>query len=777
MIDADVRRADGEPGGDRFRELFPAVDFRVPLSRESYVVNSGGHHDATVRVRGEDGFTETMGFLDVLGRKILGLKFVTDYTISPGQSYVKVRTEVHNPTNETITGLLTGDFLSMGDSDNLFTTAVGFEEPAPFTRTRIAASRADRVSYAWVVPGDRFTIAVATEPGVGLLSEHPLVIPPGGTEAFERYLVVGRTLASVMDIAMTLWGMETRTLTGRVIDPDGKPVANAEITLRATENNGQAINQTLTTSDGHFKMTAPLAVYDLWVDAEGHRRRLIADTDLRKDANVQIKVGASASIRLHFDGPVKITAEPVSGNISKKAEPAEHSAATLVRYSNTGAGTLPLAPGHWRITASRGMDFELQTRSLELVPGATFAFGGTLKRAIQATEHGWLAADFHQHTVGSPDGEPTVRQKLIHNIAEGCQVAVITDHDRVSNVDPHTAGLGAPLLAIDGVEASPTPEGHVNAFPVTRALEDGSRLWAEGGVRGLLARFAADPTRPLVVINHPRDPGMGVFQFKRTDPFQPKAPGQFDALEVNDAIGELTDYFPSADPRIRELAIAGARTPAMIDWFAWLNTGKPVVGVGVSDSHKSHEGTCHSRTYVWTGTAVADTSAQDVVTALRAQRAVVSRGLFLDVKANGGRHIGHTDVLTPTGSAQPVQLSIKLEAPTWVTTDNLSIFERGRPVRLISTRRGWRQARKGEAGGVFEIPTTREGKDTVAFDSTINLTPNRDTWYVVVARGEGTGAPVFTGAPFAYTNPIYVDMDGDGIAGHPAATGSQLSAR
>jgi hypothetical protein len=44
----------------------------------------------------------------------------------------------------------------------------------------------------------------------------------------------------------------------------------------------------------------------------------------------------------------------------------------------------------------------------------------------------------------------------------------------------------------------------------------------------------------------------------------------------------------------------------------------------------------------------------------------------------------------------------------------------------------------------------------------IHLYPKSDTYYVFVVKGEGSLEPVGKGSPFAYTNPVYVDADGDG---------------
>ncbi len=50
----------------------------------------------------------------------------------------------------------------------------------------------------------------------------------------------------------------------------------------------------------------------------------------------------------------------------------------------------------------------------------------------------------------------------------------------------------------------------------------------------------------------------------------------------------------------------------------------------------------------------------------------------------------------------------------------------------------------------------------VRLDGAVTVSPAKDSWYVVVVRGSGSLAPVGDGAPYGYTNPIYVDVAGDG---------------
>ena len=780
LIDADVIRRPGEPGGDRFREMAPTVDLRFGQARSTRILADGRDGTAIVRVTGEDGHVGTLPFLDILGGAVTGIEFTTDYILEAGVPWVRIRTTVRNPTGRTLSGMVAGDFLGMGSTDGLFTTSKGFASPDAFTRTRVLGVRSDRVAYAYVAVGRTLTVPIVTEAGTGVLLDRTVVLPPGASQSFERRLVVGRTLSDALDTAMRLWGVETHAVSGRAGTSgsgtaDGDAVAGLRVQLHTPtdastdghhhhheggahdddEVPSRVVNETITDRDGGYRLTAPPGIYDLSFEGTGRPTAVHHGIRLDRPLRIDHRSDPAANIQLDFDGPIKLTAAPIAPGRTH---------GRTVHYSNDGGGTLPLAPGRWRLTASRGMDYELVERVVALRPGESIRFEGVLERAIQATRRGWVAADFHQHTVGSPDGEPTVRHKLVQNIAEGCQVAVISDHDRVTDPRGQTSGLGGPLLAIPGIEASPAPDGHVNVFPILPGqLPDGSRLWAGHGLPGLLDSLSQMPQRPLVVLNHPRLPGMGIFQHLRADPFRPEAPGDFDAIEVNDRLGSTADFLPTADERMRAEAAAGARTPALLDWFGWLNAGRPVAGLGVSDSHKARQGTCHSRTYLWTGTGAPEVTTAQVLEAIRAQRAVVARGLFLDVRAAGGRHMGHRDVLTLAHPDAEVTLAVRLEAPSWVRSESITIFDRGRPVPLVRDAGEWRQAAAGERG-VLEIPASRGPSKTVRADLTVRLRPGQDAWYVVVARGSGSGKPVFSGKPFAFTNPIYVDTDGDGVA-------------
>ena len=86
------------------------------------------------------------------------------------------------------------------------------------------------------------------------------------------------------------------------------------------------------------------------------------------------------------------------------------------------------------------------------------------------------------------------------------------------------------------------------------------------------------------------------------------------------------------------------------DWFAQLNRGETVMGVGSSDSHEVGVVVGQGRTYVRSSTD--DPAAIDVdecTANIASGRSSVSMGLFLDVRRDGRSVLGET--LGPDGLA------------------------------------------------------------------------------------------------------------------------------
>ena len=161
------------------------------------------------------------------------------------------------------------------------------------------------------------------------------------------------------------------------------------------------------------------------------------------------------------------------------------------------------------------------------------------------------------------------------------------------------------------------------------------------------------------------------------------------------------------------------------DWFAYLNTGMRYTATAGSDSHskvKNEAGCC--RNYIRFSTdeprGITD---REVVERVRAHEVVVTYGPFVEFTADG-RPIGST-LSAPDGE---VELHIRIQSPDWVDLDRVELYANG---VLIEE---------------FPIPVPNPG--VVCFDETVTVRPERDTWYVVITMGDDSMSPVATANEF-----------------------------
>jgi len=222
------------------------------------------------------------------------------------------------------------------------------------------------------------------------------------------------------------------------------------------------------------------------------------------------------------------------------------------------------------------------------------------------------------------------------------------------------------------------------------------------------------------------------------------------------------------------------------DWFSLLNLGYRHTALGNSDTHgtTSIESGCPRNFVVSDVDAPELINERELAEAIREHRVVPSYGPLIRFFINGAG-VG-SDVSAEGASAE---LAIKVQAPRWMDVDRVELYENGRMIREFT-------GDELSSGG------------TVKLDTAVTLAPidadgaAQDAWYVVVAMGDQDLSPLFTpqdvpklemneivvgglssldlsigGAalagdpapfertysifPFAFTNPIWLDVDGD----------------
>jgi hypothetical protein len=362
---------------------------------------------------------------------------------------------------------------------------------------------------------------------------------------------------------------------------------------------------------------------------------------------------------------------------------------------------------------------------------------------------GWLAMDSHLHAAPSSDGTLPMEDRLLVCAAAGVELPVNTDHDRQADYRPlaDALALGGTLQIVPGVEVSPVLRGHFNLFPVEpepqSLVNGGAEPWwvVPGSTDELLARVRSTGTGDSVLqVNHGR--GTGMMDFAEWDPTGgvPMNPSfwswDFDVFELINGRGN------------------GNWEEERADWFSWLNQGEKRVPTGVSDSHGRTSPCGYGRTDVYLGTDdPAAVTGAALAEAIRAGHVVAAGGLTLraTLAGEGGEDPGLPGDTVTGGTAT---LSAVVSGPDWIVPDVLRVYRNG---VLLSE-----EAIAGPAAG------TTWAERSWAVEAVEGV----DSWFVVEARGsQGLGGPWGSAVPFAITNALFLDADGDGWQGPGAWRG------
>jgi hypothetical protein len=420
-----------------------------------------------------------------------------------------------------------------------------------------------------------------------------------------------------------------------------------------------------------------------------------------------------------------------------------------------GRSDLLLAPGTYALTVTRGPDYELAVRRVQIKAAQTQQLKLVLRKLV--TTPGWIAADLHVHSNASYDSPVTPAARIIAAAAVGVELLATTDHNAVAHyaraLSRGTYGTAArellgqrlQLIAGDEVSTERPGFGHFNAFPLTSDVPpahrgtDAPRLFRETRAAG---------RDVLIQVNHPRMGSIGYFDQLGFDPLagrasRPRFAAGFDLLEVFNG-----DHLEHPAEVARCLA----------DWHALLRTGQRVTATGGSDAHRLPvQDAGYPRTLVlWQPGARDDEDSRaartsDVLAALRGQRAVVSSGPFIELLAEG-QPVG---ALVKARGGQ-VELSIAVQAAPHVDV---------REVELLD-------------GGTLRERFTVAGRAVRRFARRLTLPVRGDTWLVALARGQRADPTQRAGVhPFALTNPIFVDADGDGRFTPPRTRAGQPEER
>jgi len=425
-----------------------------------------------------------------------------------------------------------------------------------------------------------------------------------------------------------------------------------------------------------------------------------------------------------------------------------------------GTANIGLRVGTYTVYASRGFEYSVATQTVRIAKGESRTLALSLTREVET--RGLVGCDTHVHTVThSGHGDCHLDERMFTLAGEGIELPIATDHNTNINYDlpAERTGMRRWFTPVAGNEVT-TPAGHFNIFPVAAGapVPDYKLMdWTK-----LDAALRATPGVRVVVLNHPRNvhnnfQPFAATNFNAVSGENKRGPDfQFDAMELLNSSAQQSDYML-----------------VYRDWFALLNYGYRVTGVGSSDSHDvSRYIVGQGRTYIETDDA--DTARIDVAAAcsnLLAGRALVSMGLLARMTVNDRFRVG--DLVTNVGDQ--LRVSVNVAAPSWSSATRVELFANG--VRVRERAPGilpGQSAVTSKGSGLTGAATRQDAGGTFGVEWVLPR-PAHDVYLIVIATGPGVDAafwatpkpyqptsPGWTNRVVAVTNPIWVDADGDG---------------
>ncbi|HSP99402.1 MAG TPA: CehA/McbA family metallohydrolase [Candidatus Dormibacteraeota bacterium] len=797
----------------------------------------------------------------------LPVTITTDYILDPGANYVRVETTVHNTSASGIdiffgeyiggSGQIKLFQTGYGFGEPLVTTACPPTMPNLCNYTAWSGmGDADGVSYGYMheVPGSStFTTSGVHVPQLKTdvlfaligLAGPPFHIGPNGDPdddlKLARYFIVGDGSAgSIEDTRNQIECVPTGTLTGTVT-AGGNPAVRAGVAVIAPATFGpggvskNVFVNTNTDDNGNYSVTLPPGSYTVAANLDGSPYEGGGDTPLEHPITItafgtttqNIALPATGALQVAvvdensdpspakvsvvgFDpSPDFIVTQSLFGLVNNRTgmfgdleDPYPFGMAKVAWVGPTGnSGVVPLEPGNYQVYVSRGAEFSLDSTLVTITAGNTTPVSAQVERVIDSD--GFVAADFHVHSIDSPDAAVTNVQRVSSMLGEGVEFFATTDHDFRANFQPTINALGASNLigTTVGEEITSFDYGHFNAWPVIQNLSQVNNGAVDfGGAapagqdypssgfynetpEGIIALGHADApgSSNTVQINHVHsffglDGGSGLAidtgltppasvvpaAARRLNPANANfflnndgagpAPLSFDALEVwigDDRAQVLTNFLGQN---------AG-------DWFNLINQGIVRTGIGDSDTHNQFvnvAGFPHNMVAMPTDdpsqlSALADTISANV----NAGHSFATNGPMVRFSANAvstgetaSLELGEpTTIATTDGS---VTINVDIQSPTWAEFDKVEYY-----INPITTRVTKTNQQTG-AGAIsvnrYKItPTTTQtvspvpvaviGTSSSRLEASTSLTLTglmQDIWVVVMVKGtDGVSRPLY----------------------------------
>lgn len=585
----------------------------------------------------------------------------------------------------------------------------------------------------------------------------------------ELHFVVGKSTALVWRPLLEMAGVPSAPIRGHVT---GAQHAGARIVGR--DASGLPQLTALADDDGSFAFQAPLSVLDWEATLGRESAKQIVRHVPGEGGPLTLELEPRGGVRVlvrDADTRQPLTVRLLIERMDRGSEPESAADRTWIRDPTIvdalrGDATATLPTGRYRIVATKGIEWTIEARDLNVVSGQAALVELDLRHVVPTP--GIVGCDLHTHTGPSFDSKTSPEESVLSLVAAGIDFAVPTGHNVVTDDGRAIAALGLEkeFASVPGVEVTTyNPRfGHFGVFPIPA---DGPvPPYRHSSVESITRVARADRKR-YFQLNHPRLPGgIGLFDTINLDPraVRSRLPTRldFDGIEVYN--GFDIEHPSRVDQVLR-------------DYWGLLDQGWHYTATGGSDSHclqyhcvvkvldhtlESGAGAGYPRTMVTVDPNATldhhrdsdDLDPEVIIENLKAGHATVTSGPLIDLRLEGTRP---GDQLVTTSGL--VRGHVVVRAAPWIDVTQVQIVagQTGGEWRVVDSFDVPSQpTRWGPGDGTLEEEQAR----TIRFDRDIAVPLGRaDGWVQVLARGTrhlSDVLPFVEVTPMALTNPVYV---------------------
>ena len=283
---------------------------------------------------------------------------------------------------------------------------------------------------------------------------------------------------------------------------------------------------------GAFRIDAPASVVQWYAAINRGRASSLASFVPGTPRELVLDVSPGGELRVTIvdaDGGKPITARLLVRGVDGTVDPSfgpdyRASGAGPVIDALRGEVSTPLPSGRYRVAATKGLEWSVDAKSVNILPGRITEVSLAPRHVIPTP--GVLGCDLHVHARPSFDSPVTPEDRVISLVAAGIDFAVPTEHNVVGDYSSalETLDLRGEMISVTGVEVTTYGRGfgHFGVFPYPPQTP--VPPFKHTTVSAIFrAVRTGDPNR-YFQLNHPRLPkGIGYFANIGFDPKAPRA--------------------------------------------------------------------------------------------------------------------------------------------------------------------------------------------------------------------------------------------------------------